>query len=92
MSYGGDDFASALVVLTLLVGLVQVIAGFLNLGQLMRFVSNAVMIGFLPGVSVLVVLPQLGDLTGYSSTYRNNVANKDPSGGLIRQELQSVTS
>jgi SulP family sulfate permease len=92
LSYGGDDFASALVVLTLLVGLVQVIAGFLNLGRLMRFVSNAVMIGFLTGVSALVVLSQLGDLTGYSSTYRNNVVNKDPSGGLIRQELQSVTS
>jgi SulP family sulfate permease len=40
----------------------------------MRYVSNAVMVGFLTGVSVLVVLSQLGDFTGYTSEYSNKVA------------------
>jgi SulP family sulfate permease len=71
--YSGSEYAAALFTLTLLVGLFQVGAGLLKLGRLMRFVSNAVMIGFLTGVSVLVVLSQLGDLTGYASEYSNKV-------------------
>jgi SulP family sulfate permease len=69
----GEEHAKALFTLTLLVGLVQVVAGLLRLGRLMRFVSNAVMVGFLTGVSVLVVLSQLGDFSGYSSQYNNKV-------------------
>jgi SulP family sulfate permease len=71
--YSGKEYAAALFTLTLLAGLFQVGAGLLNLGRLMRFVSNAVMIGFLTGVSVLVVLSQLGDFSGYSSEYSNKV-------------------
>jgi len=71
--YSGKEYAAALFTLTLLVGLFQVAAGLLKLGRLMRFVSNAVMIGFLTGVSVLVVLSQLGDFSGYASEYSNKV-------------------
>lgn len=70
----GAEHTQALFTLTLLVGLFQVIAGLLKLGRLMRYVSNAVMIGFLSGVSALVVLSQLGDFTGFSSEYSNKVA------------------
>jgi len=63
----------ALVTLALVMGIVQVGAGLLRLGFLVRFVSNAVMTGFLSGLGVLVVLSQLGDLTGYSSEYSNKV-------------------
>ena len=69
----GEAHTQALFTLTLMIGLVQIIAGLLKLGRLMRFVSNAVMIGFLTGVSVLVVLSQLGDFSGYSSKYSNKV-------------------
>ena len=65
--------AAALFTLTLLVGLIQVLAGVLKLGRLMRYVSNAVMVGFLTGVSLLVILSQLGDFTGFSSSYSNKV-------------------
>jgi SulP family sulfate permease len=71
--YSAREYAAALFTLTLLVGLFQIVAGLLKLGRLMRFVSNAVMIGFLTGVSVLVVLSQLGDFSGYSSEYSNKV-------------------
>jgi len=64
----------ALVVLVLLVGVIQALAGLLRLGFLVRFVSNAVMTGFLNGVAVLIILGQLSDLTGYQSSFSNRVA------------------
>lgn len=69
----GESHTQALFTLTLLVGVVQIVAGLLKLGRMMRFVSNAVMIGFLTGVSALVVLSQLGDFSGYASAYSNKV-------------------
>ena len=45
----------ALAVLVLLVGVIQLLAGLFRLGFLIRFVSNAVMTGFLNGVAVLMV-------------------------------------
>jgi SulP family sulfate permease len=71
--YSGDDQIQALFTLALMVGLFAVLAGVLKLGKWMRYVSNSVMIGFLTGVSVVIVLSQLGDLTGYSSQYTNKV-------------------
>ena len=66
--------AQALVVLVLLVGVIQFLAGLFRLGSLIRFVSNAVMTGFLNGVAVLIILGQLSDLTGFQSTFSNRVA------------------
>ena len=43
------------------------------MGRLLRFVANSVVIGFLTGVSINVILSQLGDFTGYSSEYSNKV-------------------
>jgi sulfate permease, SulP family len=64
----------ALVVLVMLVGVIQMLAGLFRLGFLIRFVSNAVMTGFLNGVAVLIILGQLSDLTGYRSEFSNRVA------------------
>ena len=64
----------ALVVLVMLVGVIQLLAGLFRLGFLIRFVSNAVMTGFLNGVAVLIILGQLSDLTGYQSSFSNRVA------------------
>jgi SulP family sulfate permease len=66
--------AEALVVLVMLVGVIQLLAGLFRLGFLIRFVSNAVMTGFLNGVAVLIILGQLSDLTGYASAFSNRVA------------------
>lgn len=71
--YQGQEQVSALVTIALVIGAVQVIAGLLRLGFLVRFVSNAVMTGFLSGLGVLIVLSQLGDLTGYNSEFSNKV-------------------
>ncbi len=64
----------AMVVLVLLVGVIQLLTGLFRLGFLIRFVSNAVMTGFLNGVAVLIILGQLSDLTGYRSAFSNRVA------------------
>jgi SulP family sulfate permease len=64
----------ALIVLVMLVGVIQLLAGLFRLGFLIRFVSNAVMTGFLNGVAVLIILGQLSDLTGYRSAFSNRVA------------------
>ncbi len=71
--YSEDGRASAIATLALLTGLVMLVAGLLKLGRLLRFVSNSVVIGFLTGVSINVILSQLGDFTGYASTYSNKV-------------------
>lgn len=72
--FPADQRAEALVVLVLLVGAIQLLAGLFRLGFLIRFVSNSVMTGFLNGVAVLIILGQLSDLTGYQSTFSNRVA------------------
>lgn len=71
--YSGEEQTEALITLTVLVGLVALALGILKLGTLTRFVSNAVMTGFLSGIAVLIILGQLGDLTGYDSDLSNKV-------------------
>jgi SulP family sulfate permease len=46
---------------------VQIVLGLARAGSLLRFVSNAVLRGFLTGVAVNIVLSQLPNLTGYAS-------------------------
>ncbi len=64
---------AALVMLVILVGLFQIAFGLLRLGSLTRFISNAVMTGFLTGIATLTILGQVDDLTGYASPYSNRV-------------------
>ncbi|MEI7867863.1 MAG: SulP family inorganic anion transporter [Candidatus Methylumidiphilus sp.] len=72
--FPADQKVEAMVVLVLLVGVIQLLAGLFRLGFLIRFVSNSVMTGFLNGVAVLIILGQLSDLTGYRSAFSNRVA------------------
>jgi SulP family sulfate permease len=68
------ELVPMLLILTLLVGAIQLALGLARLGWITKFVSNSVMVGFISGVCVLIILGQLGDLTGYSSEYSNKVA------------------
>jgi SulP family sulfate permease len=70
---GGDDAPRALATLSLLTGGVMLAAGLLRLGSVLRFVSNAVMVGFINAVGVNIVLGQLASLTGYSAEGPNRV-------------------
>lgn len=71
--YQGNEQISALVTIALVIGIVMLFSGILRLGFLVRYVSNSVMTGFLSGLGVLIVLSQLGDLTGYRSEFANKV-------------------
>lgn len=51
---------------TLLTGLLQILAGFLRLGDLMRFVSRSVVTGFVNALAILIFLAQLPELTNVS--------------------------
>ena len=62
-----DERLASIAVLTLLVAVVQIVLGLARAGSLLRFVSNAVLRGFLTGVAVNIVLSQLPNLTGYAS-------------------------
>ncbi len=60
----GDDPLTRLVTLTFLVGVGQAGVGLLRLGELTRYVSGAVMTGFITGAALLVILGQFSHLTG----------------------------
>ena len=58
---------SAVAAMALLVGAFMALFGLLRGGRLLRFVSNAVMRGFLNGVALLVIAGQLANITGFDS-------------------------
>ena len=70
----GDNADGALFALAMLTGIVMLTAGLLKLGGMLRFVPNAVMVGFINAVAVLIILGQLGDFTGYDASGPNKVA------------------
>lgn len=51
---------------TVLTGLLQILAGLLKLGALMRFVSRSVITGFVNALAILIFLAQLPELTNVS--------------------------
>lgn len=48
---------------TLLTGVLQIAAGYLRLGELMRFVSRSVVTGFVNALAILIFMAQLPELT-----------------------------
>ncbi len=68
-----EDPGRALFTLSILTGIVMLVAGLLRLGSILRFVSNAVMVGFINAVGVNIVLGQLDDFTGYEAEGGNRV-------------------
>jgi SulP family sulfate permease len=59
-----EEKLTAAVALALLVGLVQLGITFLRLGDLTRYISQAVIVGFTTGAAFLLVLDQLKNLLG----------------------------
>jgi SulP family sulfate permease len=69
IAYPSEQRVSVLVTLVLLIGAFQVLLGVLRMGWLTRFIPFSVMVGFMTGVAVLIIIGQLGDFTGYYSSY-----------------------
>jgi sulfate permease, SulP family len=68
-----EQRVSVLVTLTVFAGAIQLILGLLRMGWLTRFIPYSVMTGFINGIAVLIILGQLGDLTGYRSSAPNKL-------------------
>ena len=69
-----DDPGRALWTLSIVTGIVMLTAGLLKLGSILRFVSNAVMVGFINAVGINIILGQLDNFTGYEAEGANRVA------------------
>ena len=80
--HGAADPAQALFTLSVVTGVVMLVAGLLRLGSVLRFVSNAVMVGFINAIGVNIILGQLSNLTGYSA----------PGSNRITRAFQTLTS
>ncbi|MGI9584980.1 MAG: SulP family inorganic anion transporter [Acidimicrobiia bacterium] len=72
--HAAEDGDSLLFTLSVMTGVVMLAAGFFKLGSILRFVSNAVMVGFINAVGVNIILGQLDNFTGYEGQGGNRVA------------------
>jgi SulP family sulfate permease len=59
-----DHGLQYLLAATVLAGLLQIGAGLLRLGNIMRFVSRSVMTGFVNALAILIFMAQIPELTG----------------------------
>jgi SulP family sulfate permease len=64
VGFGEAELIPAVILLTLIVGTIQTGISMLRLGDLTRYVSHAVIVGFTLGAAVLLVLDQLKNLLG----------------------------
>ena len=67
------DGSRALFTLAVVTGVMMTLAGLFRLGAALRFVSNAVMVGFISAVGVNIVLGQLANFTGYTAEGSNRL-------------------
>ncbi|HTQ41093.1 MAG TPA: SulP family inorganic anion transporter [Pirellulales bacterium] len=67
VGFGESERIPAFILLTLMVGVVQIAISLCRLGDLTRYVSHAVIVGFTLGAGVLIVLDQLKNLLGLAA-------------------------
>jgi SulP family sulfate permease len=68
MNAGSADPMRTLATLTVLAGVLMLVATRLGFARLMRFVSASVMAGFMFGVGLILILGQLADATGVTTS------------------------
>ena len=66
---GGDPerYMALMVMLTLMTGVLYVIAGIAKLGFIANFLSQPILVGFLNGIAAMIIVGQLHKLLGFSS-------------------------
>ena len=67
---GGDPerYAALLLMLTLMTGVLYMLAGSARLGFIANFLSQPILTGYLNGIALLIIVGQLPKLFGYSAT------------------------
>jgi high affinity sulfate transporter 1 len=70
---GSAEYTTLAAALALIVGGIYLAARLLRLGWVADYFSQAVLVGYITGVAILIVLGQLGKLVGISSEHDNAV-------------------
>ena len=73
IAYPESSKITVLVTLVVMIGIFQLLMGIFRLGWITRFIPFSVMTGFMTGVAALIVIGQLGDFTGYYSSYSGKI-------------------
>lgn len=63
---GRSDYVEYVFALAVITGLVRLLLGVLRLGDIIRYVSNSVLTGFLAGAGILIIVNQLHGMLGLS--------------------------
>ena len=61
---GTPEYIKLTLTLTLLVGLIQLIMGWMKIGKLLNFISHTVIVGFTAGASILIITSQIKNFFG----------------------------
>ncbi|MFN3717144.1 MAG: SulP family inorganic anion transporter, partial [Thiobacillus sp.] len=63
---GSDEFIALAIMLTLLVGVIQMALGVFKLGVVVNFLSHPVIVGFTNAAAIIIALSQLSKILGVS--------------------------
>jgi len=72
---GTDDFIALALMLTLLVGVIQLALGVFKLGVVVNFLSHPVIVGFTNAAAIIIALSQLSKILGVSMTRSESFIN-----------------
>ena len=61
---GSDEYILLALTLTFMVGVIQLLMGFVRLGALVNFISHSVIVGFTAGAAILIASKQIKNLLG----------------------------
>jgi SulP family sulfate permease len=68
-----SQMPAALFTITFVVGVMMLVLGLLRLGSLVNYVSNAVMTGFVAAASMLIIVGEMADFSGYAPSGSNKL-------------------
>ncbi|WP_147804279.1 SulP family inorganic anion transporter [Alkalicoccus halolimnae] len=85
-------YIEMVILLTLMVGGIQLVLGLLNAGALMKFVSKNVIAGFTSAVAIIIGLSQIGNLLGVDVSGQNQAAGLIAELGSRIQETHLMTA
>lgn len=64
-SAAGMERLQLAIYLAALIGVIQLLAGLLNFGEITKFISRSVVVGYSTGIGILLIASQLHNLLGY---------------------------
>ncbi len=80
--------------LAFLIGVIQFLAGLLNFGEITKFISRSVVVGYSTGIGVLLIASQLHNLLGYdvgpAQSFLTNVAQAVTNLGTLHFEFWAL--